>query len=207
MQNFKVVFGMYSSLPFNASSAFFEELYQGAWRPFLSSLYKFPSLRSILYFSGTIFPWLEEHHPEYMYLLTEMARKGQIELLGGGLYNPIASLVSTQDLTAQIENLSTLIRKTAGKRPSGAWLYEYSWNAALPSILQNSKIQYTFLPAAVFPDESNGIFVGEPVVTEDHRKQSQFSQLLNHARMMVLLCLLRLLLFICKNLILNAKIL
>jgi len=105
-----------------------------------------------------------------MYLLTEMAHKGQIELLGGGLYNPIASLVSTQDLTAQIENLSTLIRKTAGKRPSGAWLYEYSWNAALPSILQNSKIQYTFLPAAVFPDESNGIFVGEPVVTEDHRK-------------------------------------
>ena len=82
-----------------------------------------------------------------MYLLTEMVRKGQIELLGGGFYNPLAPLISTQDMTGQVEALSAFIRKTFGKRPSGAWLYEYAWTPSLPAVLQNSKIQYNFLPA------------------------------------------------------------
>jgi len=170
MQNFKVVIGMYNNLPYNASGALYEQTYQGAWRPFLSGLYKFLSIKSAIYFSGAIFPWLEENHPEYMYLLVEMVRRGQVELLGGGLYNPLSPLISAQDMTGQVESLSAFIRKTTGKRPSGAWLYEYSWSSSLPSILQNSKIQYTFLPAEYFPNVEGGMEFGLPVTSEDHRK-------------------------------------
>ncbi|SLM19654.1 putative 4-alpha-glucanotransferase [uncultured spirochete] len=170
MQSFRVVIGMYNNLPYNASNALYEQEYQGAWRPFLSGLYKFLSIKSIIHFSGAIFSWLEKNHPEYMYLLTEMVRRGQIELLGGGFYNPIASLISTQDMTGQIEALSAFIRKTFGKRPSGAWLYEYAWTASLPAILQNSKIQYTFLPAqycmCLYPKDIPCF----PFASEDHRK-------------------------------------
>lgn len=171
MQSFRVVIGMYNNLPYSASNALYEQEYQGAWRPFLSGLYKFPSIKSIIHFSGTIFSWLEENHPEYMYLLTEMVRRGQIELLGGGFYNPLAPLISTQDMTGQVEALSAFIRKTFGKRPSGAWLYEYAWTPSLPAILQNSKIQYSFLPAQCYmemyaaPPFSPSFFA-----SEDHRK-------------------------------------
>jgi len=106
-----------------------------------------------------------------MYLLTEMVRKGQIELLGGGFYNPLAPLISTQDMTGQVEALSAFIRKTFGKRPSGAWLYEYAWTPSLPAVLQNSKIQYSFLPAQsymeLYPkDAPSSLFFA----SEDHRK-------------------------------------
>lgn len=170
MQSFKVVIGMYNHLPYNASGALYEQTYQGAWRPFLSGLYKFLSIKSVIYFSGAIFPWLEENHPEYMYLLVEMVRRGQVELLGGGLYNPLSPLISTQDMTGQVESLSAFIRKTTGKRPSGAWLYEYSWSSSIPSILQNSKIQYTFLPAEYFSYEQGSREFCMPIASEDHRK-------------------------------------
>ena len=170
MQSFRVVIGMYNDLPYDASSALYEQEYQGAWRPFLSGLYKFSSIKSIIHFSGVIFSWLEENHPEYMYLLNEMVRKGQIELLGGGFYNPIAPLISSQDMTGQIEALSAFIRKTFGKRPSGAWLYEYAWSPSLPAILQNSKIQYSFLPSSYYMELQNKNSPYLPLASEDHRK-------------------------------------
>ncbi|HCX95921.1 MAG TPA: hypothetical protein DHU26_02830 [Spirochaetaceae bacterium] len=170
MQSFRVVLGMYNSLPYNASDTLYEQAYQGAWRPFLSGLYKFPSIKAVIHFPGNIFAWIEQNHPEYLYLLIEMVRKGQIELLGGGFYSPLAPLVSTQDMTGQVEALSAFIRKTIGKRPSGAWLYEYSWTSSLPAILQNSKIQYTFLPAAQFKEIAPENLSCQPVASEDHRK-------------------------------------
>lgn len=170
MQGYRVVIGMHNDLPYSASDALYEQSYQGAWRPFLSGLYKFASIKSVVHFSGTIFAWLEENHPEYMYLLTEMVRRGQVELLGGGFYNPLAALVSSQDMTGQVEALSAFIRKTIGKRPLGAWLYEYSWTSSLPAVLQNSKIQYTFLPAHCLLESHPSHSACAPVVSEDHRK-------------------------------------
>ncbi|MCX8014168.1 MAG: hypothetical protein N3A02_07760, partial [Rectinema sp.] len=109
-------------------------------------------------------------HPEYLYLLTEMVRRNQIELLGGAFHSPLSTLVSTQDLTGQVEALSAYLRKYFGKRPSGAWLYEYSWAPSMPAVLQNSKIQYTFLPAELMRDMNLTAETFMPVLTEDHRK-------------------------------------
>ncbi len=170
MQSYRVVIGMHNDLSYGSSDALYEQVYQGAWRPFLSGLYKFASIKSVVHFSGAIFSWLEEHHPEYMYLLTEMVRKGQVELLGGGFYNPLAGLVSAQDMTGQVEALSAFIRKTIGKRPMGAWLYEYTWTSSLPAVLQNSKIQYTLLPARCLLETQPEHSACAPVISEDHRK-------------------------------------
>lgn len=170
MQSYKIAIGMYSSLPRNAADSLQEQIYQSAWRPFLSSLYKFPSIKALIHFSGTIYSWLEKNHPEYLYLLTEMARKNQIELLGGGFHSPLSALISTQDLTGQVEALSAYLRKCFGKRPSGAWLYEYSWAPSIPAVLQNSKVQYTFLPAEQLLELHIPLESCMPILSEDHRK-------------------------------------
>ena len=44
MQGIKVIFGTYNTMPDGASDTLFELSYQRSWRPFLSSLYKFPSI-------------------------------------------------------------------------------------------------------------------------------------------------------------------
>ncbi|MCX7776273.1 MAG: alpha-amylase/4-alpha-glucanotransferase domain-containing protein [Rectinemataceae bacterium] len=170
MQSIRVAIGLYNIMPQGARGELMEHAYQNAWRPFLSSLYKFPSIKAMLHFSGNVLSWIEHGHPEYLYLLVEMVKKGQVELLGGGFYAPLASVIPQSDLTGQIESLSAYLRKTIGKRPLGAWLYECNWVPSIPGILRNSKLQYTFLPASTFMDMPSKGDPLEPFIAEDHRK-------------------------------------
>lgn len=170
MQGIKVLFGTYNTMPDGASGKLYELTYQRCWRPFLSSLYKFPNVLSVLYFSGIVFQWIEENHPEFMLLLEELVDRKQIELLGGGYFNPLFPALQPSDKIGQIEMLTTYLRKTFGKRPSGGWLYEYAWDANLPLMFRNSGLGYTFLPAEML--KRAGVFDRgfELLVTEDQKK-------------------------------------
>lgn len=171
MQGTKVILGTYNTMPDGASSKVFELTYQSSWRPFLSSLYKFQNIFAVLYYSGTVLQWIEENHPEFLILLEEMAGRRQIELLGGGFFSPLLSALQPSDKVGQIEMLTTYLRKAFGKRPSGGWLYEYSWDASLPLIFRNSGFEYSFLPANKLKEAGmlgDGLYM--PLVTEDQRK-------------------------------------
>jgi len=170
MQGTKVILGTYNTMPDGASGKLYELTYQRCWRPFLSSLYKFPNVVAVLFYSGIVFQWLEENHPEFILLLEEMADRRQIELLGGGYFNPLFPALQPSDKVGQIEMLTTYLRKTFGRRPSGGWLYEYAWDASLPLVFRNSGLGYTFLPAETL--RQAGLFDRgfEPLVTEDQKK-------------------------------------
>jgi alpha-amylase len=125
----------------------------------------------VLFYSGTVFAWLEENHPEFLLLLVEMYNRKQIEILGGGFYNPLFALIQTSDRVGQIEMLTTYIRRNFGKRPSGGWLYEFSWDSSLPPIFRNAGFSYTFLPLSRM--KSMGLDIDAdlaPLITEDQRK-------------------------------------
>ena len=171
MQGTKVILGTYNTMPDGASGKVFETSYQRSWRPFLSSLYKFQNITAVLYYSGVVYQWIEENHPEFILLLAEMVDRKQIELLGGGYFNPLFPVLQPSDKVGQIEMLTTYLRKTFGRRPSGGWLYEYSWDAGLPVIFRNSGLFYSFLPANIL--EKTGFLEDghyDPLITEDQRK-------------------------------------
>lgn len=171
MQGTKVILGTYNAMPDGASGKVFELTYQRSWRPFLSSLYKFQNINAVLFYSGVVFQWIEENHPEFLLLLEEMAGRRQIELLGGGYYSPLFPMLQPSDKIGQIEMLTTYLRKTFGRRPSGGWLGEYAWDDAIPVIFRNSGLSYTFLPATLLADA--GLAEGgqfQPLITEDQRK-------------------------------------
>ena len=171
MQGTKVILGTYNTMPEGASGKVFELTYQRSWRPFLSSLYKFQNISAVLHYSGVVLQWIEDNHPEFLLLLEEMAGRKQIELLGGGYFSPLFSALQPSDKVGQIEMLTTYLRKTFGRRPSGGWLYEYSWDASLPLIFRNSGFGYSFLPANKLRD-AGFLEDGQcaPLVTEDQRK-------------------------------------
>jgi alpha-amylase len=171
MQSIKVILGTYNTMPEGASAGLFELTYQRSWRPFLASLYKFQNIQSVLYYSGTVLEWIRDNHPEFILLLEEMAARKQVELLGGGYYSPLMPLLQPSDKIGQLELLTTFLRKTFGKRPSGGWLYEFAWDSSIPSVFRNAGLIYSFLPAEVFADL--GITDGAslaPLLTEDQRK-------------------------------------
>lgn len=163
-----VIIGTYNHLPEGLAESEFENIYQSCYRPFLSTLNRFPEIQAALYYSGSLLKRFEARHPEYIMLLEEMSARRQIELLGGGFYAPILPLIPNSDRLGQIELMTTYLRKNFGKRPRGCWLSEFAWEPWLASTLQASGMDYTFIADRQFRDALGRNDVEpSPVVTED----------------------------------------
>jgi 4-alpha-glucanotransferase len=145
----------------------FEECYQNSYNAFLSLVEKHPGIRLALHYSGPLLLWIEKNHPEYFQRLRKLAASGQIELMGGGFYEPILISIPEPDRIEQITRLADYIEKHLGKRPSGAWLAERVWEPQLPCSLAAANVSYTliddlpFLAAGFDPQELFGPYIAE----------------------------------------------
>ncbi len=171
MKKIRLIFGTHNSQPVGSYEFQYENAYQKAYKPFLTVLYNFPEIPLVLHYSGNLYQWFEDVHPEFLMLINEMIGRKQIELLGGGFYEPAFPLISGADRLGQIESLTTFVRKQFGKRPRGCWMTERIWEPTLASVLANSGMDYTFLDdhhfrAAGF-GEDELLF---PCLTEDQGK-------------------------------------
>ncbi len=135
--------------------------------PFLQLLLRHPTIRMGLHYSGSLLEWIEEAHPEFFELLGLLARRGQVEIVGGGFYEPILISIPLGDRLEQIRRMSDYLEKRFGSRPGGAWLAERVWEPQLPSTLALAGIQYSlvddihFLAAGFEPSELHGSYIAE----------------------------------------------
>ena len=145
----------------------FEECYRNSYEAFLTLVEKHPKLRFALHYSGPLLLWIENYHPEYFARIRRLVRSGQVELIGGGFYEPILISIPRADQYEQITRLASYIEKHFDKRPTGAWLAERVWEPQLPSVLSTAGVNYTliddlpFLAAGFEPEELFGPYVGE----------------------------------------------
>lgn len=148
-----------------------EELYQKKYKKILSFLYKHPEMRLSLFVSGRILEWIEKKHDEIISICSEMVDRRQIEVLGGGYYEPAFPLLLPADRSAQIEALTTSIRKAAGKKPRGVYLTESLWDPSLISSFNTCGIEYTLLDSRLIPQNGfRPVSVFSPLVVEEMGK-------------------------------------
>ena len=144
-----------------------EEAYQKCYAPFVRALHAHPRIRLSLHFSGILLEWLEHRHPEYFQQLRELAARGQIELVGGGYYEPILPAIPDVDKVAQLRKLADYLRQHFGSAPRGAWVAERVWEPTLPRPLAQAGVEYVvlddthFLAAGLQPWQLRGSFVTE----------------------------------------------
>src|SRR5688572_29593026 len=98
----------------------FEDACERAYLPFLKTLAEFPAVRIGLHTSGCLLEWLEGHRPEYLELVRELIAAGQVEVLGGGMYEPILPVLPARDALRQLERMNKYVEKHFGSRPLGA---------------------------------------------------------------------------------------
>jgi len=145
-----------------------QEVTERAYAPLVATLYRHPEVKASLHFSGPLLDWLEANRPDVIGDLADLVRRGQIELLSGGYYEPVLVGVPRRDGVGQIRALSDRVHAIFGQRPLGAWLTERVWEPHLPSLLAEAGVAYTvlddehFLQAGLRPQE-----LGESYVTED----------------------------------------
>jgi hypothetical protein len=171
MGKVRIIFGTHNHLPLGLDQAAAELLYQESFKPLLAVLYRYPGFPVTLHYSGLLMEWLEQIHPEFLTLLAEMVRRGQVEILGGGYYDPVLPLIPTNDKLGQLEKMTTLLRVRFETRPRGCWIAEKVWEPSLASVLRASGIDYTFVDDDQFriagvPE--TGLW--RPCITEDQGK-------------------------------------
>jgi hypothetical protein len=140
-----LVLGSHAHIPYGADTGEFEKIYANLLKPFLCGLSKYPQIQAALHYSGVLLHWVERSHPELFMSIEDMMARKQIELLGGGFYEPMLPIIPLQDKIGQIELLTTYLRKQFGKRPLGCWVPTFAWEQNLVSPLAACGMNFTFL--------------------------------------------------------------
>ena len=123
----------------------FEKAFGDCYLPFLREIRGHPSVRFAAHYSGPLLEYMREREPECWDILSELSIRGQVELLGGGFYEPILTTIPEADRIGQLSMMSDFLERHFGARPRGVWLTERVWEPSLAGTLARAGIEYTLL--------------------------------------------------------------
>ncbi len=123
----------------------FQQVYEEAYLPMIEALERHPSVRLSLHYTGSLLDWMEEAHPTFLHRVAALVRRGQVEMVGGGYYEPILPSIPDADKLAQIRRLSERVERDFETKPTGMWIAERVWEPGLPRFLREAGIEWTIL--------------------------------------------------------------
>jgi alpha-amylase len=159
--------GLHSHQPVGNFDKVIELAYQQAYVTLIDYLDRHPTVKVSLHYSGCLLEWLEANHPELLARIRTVVARGQAEVLSGGFFEPILSVLPPADARAQLEMLNDFIRKQFGYEPQGFWLAERVWEPNIPTLASQAGLRYTvldqshFLSSGIGKDDANGYYMTE----------------------------------------------
>jgi alpha-amylase len=142
MEKVALLFCVHNHQPVGNFPHILENAYEKAYRPFIEVLKKYPFMKISIHFSGVLWDFFKENHPEFLKILRGLVKRGQLEIMTGGYYEPILAVIPDEDKIGQIERLTQTIQKEMGVVPKGAWLAERVWEPHLPKFLAEAGVEY-----------------------------------------------------------------
>lgn len=116
-----------------------------AYEPLIAALERHPQVRLALHYSGPLLEWYAAEEPDFLARLGRLVARDQVELLGGGYFEPVLAALPVADRVAQLRRLSDALLDLFGRRPTGAWLAERVWEPDVPSALADAGYRWTVL--------------------------------------------------------------
>ena len=167
MKKVNIAFGIHNHQPVGNFDFVFEEAFQKAYLPFLELLEKHPKVRVAQHYTGILLQWLLEHKPEFGPRLEKLVVSGQVEMMTGGYYEPIMSVIPDRDKVGQIRKLTEFVKQQTGYETRGMWLAERIWEPHLPKPFAEAGVRYVVLDDSHFrnaglkEDQLHGYFITE----------------------------------------------
>ena len=141
--NFPIVFHFHQ--PVDNFGWVIEDCYNKAYEPLIEQMYNFSEIKFTLHFSGNLLEWFIDNKPNLVKKLKIMSKRGQIEIIGGGFYEPIYAIIPDDDKIAQMKKLNDFIEQEFGLEVNGAWLSERVWEPNYPSFLNKVGLKYSIV--------------------------------------------------------------
>lgn len=148
----KVNFAMFIHChqPVGNFDAVFEQSCNDCYMPLVDMMSQYPEIKCSFHFSGSLLEWIEEHRKDLADKIAGMVQRGQIELMGGGYYEPVLTMLTEEDRRGQILLFTKHLRERYGANVRGAWLTERVWEQSLVTTLADAGIEYTALDDSHF---------------------------------------------------------
>ena len=140
------------------------------YKAFFSGIQAMEKLPLTVYASGSFLESQKGKQHAYLMVLKNMLARKQIELLGGGYYEPYFSIIPPSDTVGQIELMTAVLRTQFGKRPRGLFLTGSVWVPSLIGSFNKCGMEYCLLDHRFFPHASDGRIKLAPVTLEDNGK-------------------------------------
>ncbi|MHA2239173.1 MAG: alpha-amylase/4-alpha-glucanotransferase domain-containing protein [Candidatus Hodarchaeales archaeon] len=145
---FPIVFHMHQ--PLGNFPWVFQDAYEKSYQPLLETLSKYPEIKVNLHITGPLLLWLKDNQPEYLNLICVLYKKKQVEIVGGGFYEPILAILPEADRQKQIQMTIDWWESNYDITPHGFWLAERVWTPDLPLTLANSGVEFVFIDDYLF---------------------------------------------------------
>lgn len=153
MDSVHICFCLKSPMISPGTDASLAACYHDVYKPAAKFLLKHPEFKMAFSFNGIVLSFLRKHYPEFIEILQELTARKQVEMLGGGYYDPAFPLLFPMDRTGQIELLSSEIRQTTKKRPRGLTVCASIWDASLVTCFSTCGMEYILLDESLIPPE------------------------------------------------------
>src|SRR5712691_2944245 len=141
----RFVFALHNHQPVGNFDGVFEGAYKDSYWPFLELLDQYPEIPITLHTSGPLMEWLCERMPDYLDRLRRLVQRGQVEIMGGGFYEPILTMIPSRDRIGQIRSYKDYLENLFQTRVRGMWVPERVWEQPLVSDIAAAGIEYTVL--------------------------------------------------------------
>lgn len=167
MNKVKFLFGVHCHQPVGNFEHVFNEAYEKAYLPFIEVMDSHPRVKFAVHYSGVLYDWFLEKHPEFIDYVKKLVKRGQAEIITAGYYEPVIPVIPDEDKLGQIAMSSDFIKEKFGIAPSGMWLTERIWEPHLPKILARAGLEYVtvddehFISAGVPLDKLLGYYITE----------------------------------------------
>ncbi|MBN1918831.1 MAG: DUF1926 domain-containing protein [Verrucomicrobia bacterium] len=150
MNTINFLFGIHNHQPVGNFDGVFRQAYEECYAPLLERLERHPSIRCALHHSGPLIEWIESNEPAYIDRLGELVERGQVEIMSGGFYEPILTVIPRDDALGQIAMMNDWVEARFGHRPRGLWCAERIWEPQLAGLLAEAGIDYTVIDESHF---------------------------------------------------------
>jgi len=143
----KIYFGMclHFHQPIGNFDDVIERAYQNCYKPFLDVFERYPDIKMSMHFSGCLLDYLESKHPDYLDRIKLMVDRGQVEIVGGGYYEPIFTSIPGVDKLGHIKMMADYIKKRFGQDVYGMWTPERVWVPDLSKDFNKAGMKYSIL--------------------------------------------------------------
>ena len=83
----------------------FAEVFDQAYLPMVEALERHPGVRLSLHYTGPLLDWFRAERPDFIDRLRALVERDQVEILGGGYYEPVLASLPIRDRIGQLSRM------------------------------------------------------------------------------------------------------